>query len=91
MLNRFGLVVTSLMLLAGVVAMPEGNVRAQAPKAGGMLRFAVRAEPSTLDPHRGSSGSDHMSLYPIYDTLVRFDPNSMAPQPGWPPSRQWRS
>ena len=82
MLNRLGLVVISLVLLAGVVAVPDDGVRAQAPRPGGVLRFAVRAEPSTLDPHRGSSGSDHMSLYPIYDTLVRFDPNTMAPQPG---------
>jgi ABC-type transport system substrate-binding protein len=57
------------------------DVTAQAPKPGGMLRFAVRGEPSTLYPHRGSSGTDHMTLYPIFDTLVRFDPN-LTPQPG---------
>jgi hypothetical protein len=45
------------------------------------VRFALRGEPSTLDPHRGASGTDHMSLYLLYDTLVRFDPNMNA-QPG---------
>jgi peptide/nickel transport system substrate-binding protein len=76
------LVATLLLSLAALNAMPGGTVEAQTPTSGGTLRFAVRAEPSTLDPHRGSSGSDHMSLYPIYDTLVRFDPDTMAPQPG---------
>jgi peptide/nickel transport system substrate-binding protein len=72
-------VVASLLLLA--IALGAAGVRAQAPRQGGVLRFAVRGEPSTLDPHRGGSGTDHMSLYPLYDTLVRFDPN-LNPQPG---------
>jgi len=46
---------------------------AQTPRTGGTLRVALRAEVSTLDPHKGASGTDHMYLYPIYDTLVRFD------------------
>jgi ABC-type transport system substrate-binding protein len=82
MLKRFGVVIAFLLFLVALVAASRAPVDAQTPKPGGTLRFAVRAEPSTLDPHRGSSGSDHMSLYPIFDTLVRFDPNTMAPQPG---------
>jgi peptide/nickel transport system substrate-binding protein len=75
--------ITVVVLLLAVVAMPRpASVDAQAPKPGGVLRFAVRGEPSSLDPHRGSSGTDHMSLYPLYDTLVRFDPNTMTPLPG---------
>jgi ABC-type transport system substrate-binding protein len=65
----------TLAVLAGV------STEAQAPRHGGVLRFALRGEPSTLDPHRGGSGTDHMSLYPLYDTLVRFDAN-LNPQPG---------
>lgn len=69
-------VATGVLLWVGsAAAQPTG------PRQGGVLRFAVRGEPSTLDPHRGGSGTDHMSLYPIYDTLVRFDPN-LHPQPG---------
>jgi peptide/nickel transport system substrate-binding protein len=81
MLTR--VIVTGLALLAAVVlAVAPEPVCAQTAKPGGTLRFAVRAEASTLDPHRGGSGSDHMSLYPIYDTLVRFDPNTMTALPG---------
>jgi peptide/nickel transport system substrate-binding protein len=74
--------ITAVLLLAGTLALSAAPAGAQSPKPGGTLRFAMRAEPSTLDPQRGGSGSDHMALYPIYDTLVRFDPNTMSPQPG---------
>lgn len=76
--SSWRLIVTGLALLALTAPAPAP---AQAPQPGGVLRFAVRGEPSTLDPHRGGSGTDHMSLYPIYDTLVRFDAN-LVPQPG---------
>jgi peptide/nickel transport system substrate-binding protein len=76
------LTVAGVLLLVAAVTLPPAPADAQAPKPGGVLRFAVRGEPSGLDPHRGSSGTDHMSLYPLYDTLIRFDPNTMAPQPG---------
>ncbi len=64
-----------LLLVAGSAA------EAQAPRSGGTLRAAMRAEVSTFDPHKGASGSDHMYLYPVFDTLVRFDDN-MNPRPG---------
>ena len=54
---------------------------AQTPKPGGTLRAAMRAEVSTYDPHKGASGSDHMYLYPVFDTLVRFD-EKMTARPG---------
>ena len=68
-------------LVAVLLAAVTATAQAPTPRRGGTLRVALRAEASTLDPHRGASGTDHMWLYPIYDTLVRFDP-SMNPQPG---------
>lgn len=47
----------------------------------GVLRVAVGADVSSLDPIRGSAGSDHVMLYPVYDTLVSFDEGLKA-EPG---------
>lgn len=52
------------------------------PKAGGEITVASPLAPSSLDPIAGSSGGDQMSLYPIFDRLVNFDPETLAPQPG---------
>jgi ABC-type transport system substrate-binding protein len=68
--------------LAIVTVLLSGSpAAAQAPKSGGTLRAALRAEVTTFDPHRGASGSDHMYLYPVFDTLVRFD-EKLNPKPG---------
>lgn len=53
-----------------------------AAEAGQHLRVAWRSNPSTLDPQRGNSGSDHAILYTIYDTLISFDPKTLEPAPG---------
>jgi ABC-type transport system substrate-binding protein len=68
-----------LAALLLLVAVPPAA--AQAPRSGGTLRAALRAEVSTFDVHKGASGSDHMYLYPVFDTLVRFD-DKMSPRPG---------
>jgi ABC-type transport system substrate-binding protein len=52
------------------------------PTSGGTLRVAVAVDPSSLDPQQGPSGSDHVTLYPMYDTLVSFDPATLEPAPG---------
>ena len=48
---------------------------------GGTLRVRVPADPSSLDPQAGPSGGDHQMLYPMYDTLITFDPATMKPLP----------
>lgn len=45
------------------------------------LRIASAADVSSLDPIRGNAGSDHVMLYPLYDTLVSFD-EGLEAQPG---------
>jgi peptide/nickel transport system permease protein/peptide/nickel transport system substrate-binding protein len=58
-------------------------VTAGTPAAeGGTLRVAAVADPSSLDPQVGPGGNDHVMLYPIFDTLIRFDPETMEPEPG---------
>jgi len=52
------------------------------PAAGGTLRVAAVADPSSLDPQVGPGGNDHVMLYPVFDTLIQFDPETMEPEPG---------
>ena len=57
----------------------SGQAQAQQP---GVLRVAINLNPSTLDPATGRSGGDHQFLYPLYDTLVQWNPRTLEPQPG---------
>jgi len=77
LMKRIGVVTICALLAAWLSADPA---LAQ-PRAGGVLRVALRAEVSTFDPHKGASGTDHMYLYPVFDTLVRFD-DKLQPRPG---------
>ena len=60
----------------------SGSTTASAPKAGGQLTVADPLPASSLDPVAGSSGGDAMSLYPLYDRLINFDPSTLAPAAG---------
>ncbi|HEY8202345.1 MAG TPA: ABC transporter substrate-binding protein, partial [Actinomycetota bacterium] len=51
------------------------------PKAGGRLVVAA-ATPTSLDPSKGSSGTDLYYLKQICDTLVSFNPLTGALEPG---------
>lgn len=82
-------VVVGAALLVGSVALTgiaqAGAVvdRAQAaPAAGGDLTVVLPANPSSLDPISGSSGLDYSALYPLYDRLINFDPETLSPLPG---------
>jgi ABC-type transport system substrate-binding protein len=55
---------------------------AEAPRKGGTLKLASPFSPQTLDPLTGALGSDHIFLYPIFDSLVDFDPPTLTPRPG---------
>jgi ABC-type transport system substrate-binding protein len=73
------------VLVAGgaglIVATGSGRALAQAA-SGAVLRVASSLSPTTLDPVTGRGGSDHVSLYPFYDTLVEFDEQTLKPLPG---------
>lgn len=52
------------------------------PQRGGTLRVVHAFNPTSLDPHTGGSGGDHVSLYPLYDTLVNFENKTIKARPG---------
>ena len=59
-----------------------GGRDAFAQKRGGTLRLSAQSNPSSLDPQTGNSGSDHVILYPLYDTLVEWDYTTLQAKPG---------
>jgi ABC-type transport system substrate-binding protein len=61
---------------------PEGTGQAGEATRGGVLRAASAVDVTTLDPHAGTSGYDYWMIYPIYDTLLGYDPETLEPQPG---------
>lgn len=67
-----GLLVTAA---CGVPA-PSGST------ASTTLTVAISNNPSSLDPQAGPSGTDHIALYPLYATLIEFDPETLNPTPG---------
>lgn len=50
----------------------------------------VTSNPTSLDPAKGTAGSDHTILWSIYDSLIRFD-KDMNPEPGLAKSWKWVS
>ena len=46
------------------------------------LTVAMSSDLSSFDPATGNSGTDHVFLYPVYDTLISFDPETTEPIPG---------
>ena len=70
----------ALPLLSPVLTGPAGAQGT--PRKGGILKVSAPFNPSSLDPVTGGAGSDHMVLYPIFDTLVDFEPATLAAKPG---------
>lgn len=66
--------------LIGVLAALSLAPVAQAQPASA-LKVAAFRHPTTLDPITGSSGHDHVFLYPVYDTLVGMDPKTLKLRP----------
>jgi len=72
--------------IAGLAAV--GGMPTLAQAAGDtVLRVRAPANPSSLDPATGGSGSDHLFLYNYFDTLVDWEPATLAPKPGL--AKEW--
>ena len=54
----------------------------ETPVEGGEITVIHPTDSSSLDPISGNSGNDHMSLYPLYDRLLNFDPETLEATPG---------
>jgi len=67
--------------MAGAAAMGMLPLQGRAA-TGSSLKVRANANPSSLDPATGGAGSDHVFLYNFYDTLVDWEPATLAPKPG---------
>jgi ABC-type transport system substrate-binding protein len=72
---------------ATVLSFPSVGWGQEAPTKGGVLRVSASNNPSSLDPHTGRSGFDHPILFPLFDTLIEFDFETLKPLPGI--AREW--
>jgi peptide/nickel transport system substrate-binding protein len=52
------------------------------PPSNGVITIAASAEADSLDPQYGAGGQDYQYLYPLFDTLVDLNPQTLAPEPG---------
>jgi peptide/nickel transport system substrate-binding protein len=64
---------TLLVLMAAAIALGAGTDHAQAQKRGGILKFAVSAEPPDYDCHAATSFAFIHPVRPHYNTLLKFD------------------
>lgn len=62
-----------LLSLAAMLAAAGGSLAADSPKTGGLLKFAVSAEPPNYDCHANSSFAFIHPVRPHYSTLLKFD------------------
>jgi peptide/nickel transport system substrate-binding protein len=62
------------MLLLCLVACVSQGLAADTPRAGGVLRVAIPAEPPSLDAHQETTFAIMMLAAPIYNTLLQFAP-----------------
>jgi peptide/nickel transport system substrate-binding protein len=65
-------VLCAVVVGAGITLL-SGNATAQAPKRGGILNFAVVAEPPTYDCHANNTFALIHPIAPHYSLLVKFD------------------
>jgi peptide/nickel transport system permease protein/peptide/nickel transport system substrate-binding protein len=79
--------------LAGIAASSAASLtRAFAQQAGtGVLRVVYQAEPTSFDPTRSTGGDDYPLLYPVYDTLIGYNPADLTPVPALAESWEWAS
>ncbi|MGD9804009.1 MAG: ABC transporter substrate-binding protein [Hyphomicrobiaceae bacterium] len=66
-------ILVRLLSMALMFAMLSGIAYAQTPKRGGVLNFAVTAEPSDYDCHASQTYALLHPISPFYSYLVKFD------------------
>lgn len=87
--NDFGRITRRqwLSLVGGTVAatgFAGAGLFAQVANAqdGNVLRVVSPHNPTSMAPFNGRHGNDHVMLYPVFDTLIRIDPDTLALGPG---------
>ncbi|SES90250.1 peptide/nickel transport system substrate-binding protein [Marinobacter segnicrescens] len=75
-----------LGLMAGTAAVASmagpSALLAKVKDNGGTLRVGAAANPSSMDPATGGSGSDHVFLFPVFATLVDWEYDTLKAIPG---------
>jgi len=61
------------LLLSAAAAVASGAMAAETPRPGGLLKFAVSAEPPNYDCHAQTSFAFIHPVRPHYNTLLEFD------------------
>jgi peptide/nickel transport system substrate-binding protein len=68
------IVVISLLVAAGAVAVPAAVQAAETPRRGGILLAVLGADPPSLDPHQEQTFATLQLVAPLYSTLLQIDP-----------------
>lgn len=85
--SRWGVVAAASLLTVLAACGGGGSSSDDADRA---LNVAAASDASSLDPVRGSAGTDHVLLYPLYDTLVSFN-DGLEAEPGLAESWEQKS
>lgn len=85
--SRGGAIAAALLLSVVAACGGGGGGAGDSDRA---LRVAAASDASSLDPIRGNAGTDHVLLYPLYDTLVSFT-SGLEPEPGLAESWEQKS
>lgn len=85
--SRWGTVAAAMLLTALAACGGGGSGSGDSDRA---LRVAAASDASSLDPIRGNAGTDHVLLYPMYDTLISYT-KGLEPQPGLAESWEQKS
>src|SRR6476469_6564549 len=66
----------------GALGLPGMAFGQGTPRRGGTLRVAMPFNPAAIDPMTGRNLPDFNVLYAVYDTLIDFEPKTLALKPG---------
>lgn len=67
---------------AGALALPRSLAAQGAPRKGGTLRISMPYNPASVDPMTGRNLPDFNVLYAVFDTLIEYEPMTLALKPG---------
>lgn len=59
-----------------------GPAAAQTAKRGGVLQIVSPHNPTSMDPITGRHGNDHIMLFPVFETLINVNLDTLLPEPG---------
>jgi peptide/nickel transport system permease protein/peptide/nickel transport system substrate-binding protein len=68
--------------VSGMLPFAIGSASAQAAKRGGVLKVVSPHNPTSMDPITGRHGNDHIMLFPVFETLINVDLDTLLPKPG---------